>query len=123
MPWMESTTMDAKVAFILDWKSGKCLVSDLCAQYGISRKTGYKCINRSMDGDLDGLFERSHAPCESPHRTHAGMGSTMTGPTRYSMGWCQQIPVNGLSLNIRIYVRCAMSVPMEAFGGSIAGSM
>jgi len=69
MPWMESTTMDAKVAFILDWKSGKYLVSDLCAQYGISRKTGYKWINRFMDGGPDGLFERSHAPCESPHRT------------------------------------------------------
>lgn len=69
MPWMESTTMDAKVAFILDWKSGKYLVSDLCAQYGISRKTGYKWINRFMDGGPDGLFERSHAPRESPHRT------------------------------------------------------
>lgn len=63
--------MDAKVAFILDWKSGKYPVSDLCAQYGISRKTGYKWIERFMRCGPDGLFERSHAPRESPHRTAA----------------------------------------------------
>ncbi len=69
MPWSETTTMDAKVAFILDWKSQKYQVTELCARYGVSRKTAYKWINRYMEEGPDGLWERSHAPIRSPHRT------------------------------------------------------
>ena len=69
MPWSETTTMDAKVAFILDWKTGRHKITDLCAQYGVSRKTGYKWIDRFMELGPDGLWERSHAPRASPHRT------------------------------------------------------
>jgi transposase len=60
--------MDARVAFILDWKSGRHKVSDLCAQYGVSRKTGYKLINRFMEEGPDGLWDRSHAPGTSPNK-------------------------------------------------------
>ena len=69
MPWSETTTMDAKVAFILDWKTVRHKITDLCAQYGVSRKTGYKWIDRFIELGPDGLWERSHAPRASPHRT------------------------------------------------------
>lgn len=69
MPWSETTTMDAKVGFILDWKSQKHQVKELCARYKVSRKTAYKWINRYLEQGPDGLRERSHAPQRSPHRT------------------------------------------------------
>lgn len=87
MPWMETSTMDAKVAFILDWKSGKYPVSDLCAQYGISRKTGYKWIDRFMNEGPDGLFERSHAPRASPHRTQAEVEQTIVELRQRHPSW------------------------------------
>lgn len=87
MPWMETSTMDAKVAFILDWKSGKYPVSDLCAQYGISRKTGYKWIDRFMQEGPDGLFERSHAPRASPHRTPAEVEQTIVELRQRHPSW------------------------------------
>jgi len=39
MPWSETAIMDARVAFILDWKSQKHQMTELCARYGVSRKT------------------------------------------------------------------------------------
>jgi putative transposase len=44
MPWDETTAMEQKVQFIRDWRRGSHTVSELCALYGISRKTGYKWI-------------------------------------------------------------------------------
>jgi putative transposase len=69
MPWKETSTMDAKVAFILDWKSQKHQMTELCARYGVSRKTAYKWVSRYLEEGPDGLWERSHAPQRSPHRT------------------------------------------------------
>jgi transposase InsO family protein len=44
-------------------------VSDLCALYGISRKTGYKWIERYIEHGPDGLMELSHATHCASNRT------------------------------------------------------
>lgn len=59
MPWNETTAMDQKVQFIRDWNRERHTVSELCAVYGISRKTGYKWIKRYIEQGPDGLLERS----------------------------------------------------------------
>ena len=69
MPWSETTAMEQKIQFIVDWKSGRHKIIDLCARYGVSRKTGYKWIDRFLEKGPDGLWERSHAPRSSPRRT------------------------------------------------------
>jgi putative transposase len=69
MPWKETSTMDAKVAFILDWNSQKYQMTELCARYGVSRKTAYKWVKRYLEHGPDGLWERSHAPQRSANRT------------------------------------------------------
>jgi transposase InsO family protein len=60
--------MDQKVLFIADYLRGGLTFSELCAMYTISRKTGYKWLNRYMDQGFDGLRERSRRPANSPHR-------------------------------------------------------
>jgi transposase InsO family protein len=52
--------MEQRVQFIRDWLTHKHAVSDLCARYAISRKTGYKWLERYMSHGPDGLLERSH---------------------------------------------------------------
>lgn len=44
-------------------------MTELCRQYGISRKTGYKWVRRFEQGGELGLQERSHAPLTRPNRT------------------------------------------------------
>ncbi len=46
MPWKEVNPMELRKQFIADWRRGKRTVMELCALYGISRKTAYKWIER-----------------------------------------------------------------------------
>jgi len=46
MPWKEIRPMDQKILFIADYLRGGYTFKDLCMMYGISRKTGYKWVNR-----------------------------------------------------------------------------
>jgi transposase len=43
-------------------QSDRFTVTELCEQYGISRKTGYKHLERYAANGLKGLAERSHRP-------------------------------------------------------------
>ena len=44
MPWKEADAMELRVEFIRDWLKKTHSVSDLCALYGVSRKTAYKWV-------------------------------------------------------------------------------
>jgi putative transposase len=62
MPWKETCAMDQRVALIADWLRDEWTMTELAARYGISRKTGYKWIDRYDEAGATGLAERSRAP-------------------------------------------------------------
>lgn len=59
MPWRELKPMDLKVMFIAEYLSEKHSFSRLCQDYQISRKTGYKWVERYELEGPSGLDERS----------------------------------------------------------------
>jgi len=69
MPWSETTPMKERVRFIADFEGGLFTLSELCQRYGISRKTGYKWIERFEAEGPKGLTDRSRAPHTCPHLT------------------------------------------------------
>jgi putative transposase len=69
MPWSETTPMDQKTQFIADYLRDVLSMSELCDLYGISRKTGYKQVERYLEHGPCGLEERSRRPSSSPNRT------------------------------------------------------
>jgi transposase InsO family protein len=71
MPWKETRVDEERLKFIvacLDQASGWTM-SEVCAAFGISRKSGYKWLQRYQDAGLDGLRERSRAPLHHPNAT------------------------------------------------------
>lgn len=70
MPWNESTRMDERNRFVAAYLSGKYPMSELCAQAGVSRPTGYKWVGRYQLAGLAGLEDRSRAPHHCPHAMH-----------------------------------------------------
>jgi len=54
--------MDERVGFVADHQSGLWTMTELCERYEISRKTGYKWLDRYRLEGAAGLMERSHAP-------------------------------------------------------------
>jgi putative transposase len=62
MPWRETCAMNERMSFIVEAARGDETMSELCARYGISRKTGYKWVARHRGEGAEGLRERSRAP-------------------------------------------------------------
>ncbi|MCL4865373.1 MAG: helix-turn-helix domain-containing protein, partial [Gemmatimonadales bacterium] len=60
--------MEQRERFIADDRRGLYPRAELCARYGISRKTGYKWLARYHEEGRRGLQDRSHAPHHCPHR-------------------------------------------------------
>jgi transposase InsO family protein len=67
MPWQETCSMTEKARFCMSHDKGEASMSELCRQYGISRKTGYQVLARWRQEGIAGLAERSHAPHVCPH--------------------------------------------------------
>lgn len=69
MPWKELSTVDARNAFIDAYLTTEATMTDLCAEFGISRKTGYKWVTRYDQEGRQGLRDRSRAPTSRPSST------------------------------------------------------
>ena len=62
MPWSETCAMDERMRFIVAASEDEAVMSEICAEFGISRQTGYKWLGRYRAEGAEGLKERSRAP-------------------------------------------------------------
>jgi putative transposase len=62
MPWKQTCPMDEKIKFIAAVKCGQDSFAEICRQFRISRKSGYKLMQRYEQEGEQGLKERSRAP-------------------------------------------------------------
>jgi len=68
VPWKAKSPMDLRKEFIRKLAGGERL-TDLCREYGISRKTGSKFKKRFEELGVAGLSDQSRAPKVIPHKT------------------------------------------------------
>lgn len=66
MPWKETGVYEERMKFIVAWKQGGWSMTDLCREFGISRITGYKYLERYESEGLDGLKDKSRARKRQP---------------------------------------------------------
>jgi transposase InsO family protein len=61
MPWRECSVTEERLRFVARLLEGEGM-SEVCRDFGISRKTGYKIFNRYKEAGLDALCDRSRRP-------------------------------------------------------------
>src|SRR3989442_13691769 len=61
MPWKECSVMDERLRFVSKLLDGESM-TDVCREFGISRKTGYKIFTRYRDHGVEALCDRSRCP-------------------------------------------------------------
>ena len=61
MPWKKTSVMEERLCFVVRLLEGEGM-SDVCREFGISRKTGYKIFDRYKDDGLEALMHRSRRP-------------------------------------------------------------
>src|SRR6185295_4229300 len=69
MPWKERSTMSLRHEFLQLASQPGANFSQLCARFGVSRKTGYKWRQRYQESGAAGLQERSRRPQHTPRRS------------------------------------------------------
>lgn len=69
MPWKETEPMTEKERFVTLAQTGRFTLTELCRDFGISRKTGHKYLDRYGREGRAGLKERSRRPRSSPSGT------------------------------------------------------
>jgi transposase InsO family protein len=67
MPWKECSVMDERLQFVARRLAGE-VMAELCREFGISRKTGYKIFDRYQECGLEGLTDRSRRPYRYTHQ-------------------------------------------------------
>ena len=87
MPWSTTSPMDQKVRFIADYRRHVFSLAELCARFRVSRKTGYKWIERFESTGPSGLVDRSRRPHGCPHQTPAAVVEALLDFRRHHPTW------------------------------------
>jgi transposase len=64
---METCAVDERMRFMLAVDEQEESFSTVCRRFGVSRKTGYKWLDRYREAGVQGLVERSRAPQRHDH--------------------------------------------------------
>ena len=87
MAWKEVSKLEQRREFVLLTKAGIKDFRSLCAEFGISRKTGYKWWNRFKADGLRAMKDQSRRPNGCPHKTPKDVQLTVLKERRKHPTW------------------------------------
>jgi putative transposase len=87
MPWRELSPMEQRLELVREYASGLFTMTELAAQYGISRKTGYFWVDRYAAEGAAGLQDRSRRPHTSPQATEPTLIEALVTQRRRHPRW------------------------------------
>ena len=87
MPWREICPMDEKLRFVAAVLAGERSMTELCASFGISRKTGYKWLARYARQGPAGLHDLPRAPHRVPWAISAQQAAAILGVRHAHPSW------------------------------------
>jgi putative transposase len=86
MPWKECHVMDERLRFVARLLEGEKM-APLCAEVGISRKTGYKIFERYKDCGVAAFSDRSRRPYRQANRLPPQIEAVIVRLKREYPGW------------------------------------
>ena len=86
MPWKECSKVDERLRFVGRLLDGERM-TDLCREFGIARKTGYKIYDRYRDCGLEALVDRSRRPVRYGNQLPFQIETTIVAIKREKSSW------------------------------------
>lgn len=87
MPWTHTPTTEQRLKFVTLANSGRFNVTELCVEFGISRKSGHKWLVRHAQGGAAAMADASRAPHSVPLRTSEFIERIVVGERRLHPTW------------------------------------
>lgn len=119
MPWRESSVMEERLRFVARRLEGECM-SDLCREFGISRKTGYKIFNGYKDHGVEALWDRSRRPVRYANQLPGAIERMIVEYKREKPHWgarkIRELLVRRLAGDVRIPARSTVHAVLDRHG-------
>lgn len=114
MPWNETEPVMERARFLALHQEGLYSMTELCDRFGISRKTGYKWLERYDTAGLAGLQDRSRQPLTCPHHTPASVETALVQAREAHPCWGPKKLVAWLARN-----QPSLDLPAPSTAGAI----
>ncbi len=119
MPWRERSVMEERLRFIARLLEGEGM-SEVCREFGISRKTGYKIFNRYKDQGLDALCDRSRRPVRYANQLPAPVERVIVDLKRNKPHWgarkIRELLVRKLAGEVRLPAKSTVHAVLDRHG-------
>lgn len=119
MPWKESSVMEERLRFVARLLDGEGM-SAVCREFGISRKTGYKIINRYKDEGLEALTDRSRRPVRYANQLPVPVERLIVETKREKPHWgarkIRELLVRRLNGDVRVPARSTVHAVLDRHG-------
>jgi len=119
MPWRECSVMEERLRFVARLLDGESM-SDVCREFGISRKTGYKILNRYRQEGLDALCDRSRRPGRYANQLPEPVERLIVELKRDKPHWgarkIRELLVRRLAGDVRIPARSTVHAVLDRHG-------
>lgn len=119
MPWRECSVMEERLRFVARLLEGAGM-SEVCREFGISRKTGYKIINRYKDEGLEALCDRSRRPVRYANQLPDQIERLIVETKREKPHWgarkIRELLIRKLAGDVRVPARSTVHAVLDRHG-------
>ncbi len=119
MPWKESSVVEERLCFVGRLLDGESM-TDMCEQFGISRKTGYKIFNRYKEHGLEALSDRSRRPVRYANQLPQPIESLIVTLKRDKPHWgarkIRELLIRRLDGDVRIPAKSTIHAVLDRHG-------
>jgi transposase InsO family protein len=119
MPWKESSVMDERLRFVARLLEGEPM-TDVCREFGISRKTGYKIFERYKQDGAYALCDRSRRPVRYANQLPEQIERLIVATKREKHHWgarkIRELMVRRLAGDVRIPAISTIHAVLDRYG-------
>jgi len=119
MPWKESSVVEERLRFVGRLLDGEAM-TDVCREFGISRKTGYKIFDRYREHGLEALTDRSRRPVryanQLPQQIEGLIVRLKTEKPHWGARKIRELLVRRLDGDIRIPAKSTVHAVLDRHG-------
>ena len=119
MPWKECSLMEERMRFVVRRLDGEPM-TDLCREFGISRKTGYKIFDRYRRHGLEALSDRSRRPVRYANQLPEPIETMIVHAKQGKPNWgarkIRELLVRRLAGDVRVPARSTIHAVLDRHG-------
>ena len=119
MPWKECSVMDERLRFVARLLDGESM-TEVCREFGISRKTGYKVFQRYKESGFEALNDRCRRPVRYANQLPPQIEGLILTCKRDKPHWgarkIREILVRRLDQDIRVPAKSTIHAVLHRHG-------